>query len=112
MEIDPISQSPAGGNYRWVRSVPLRVPVPPQRAAAAPATPSYEDTVVLSVGVLKEAPRLPDVLKVRVESRKDGGQVVTLYDPHTGEVIAQMPPEQVIRAIDEVLRSHREGRRS
>lgn len=43
--------------------------------------------------------------KVRVEvERRDGGtQVVTVVDSRTGEPICQLPPEQVVQVVENLL---------
>lgn len=52
---------------------------------------------------LKAAAPAPDAVKVAVHRRDDGLTMITLYDTRTGGVIASLPPEAVIKAIDEAL---------
>ena len=90
---------------------PLITPSDAPPATTAPRTPVASDGTgwagdqveVAGAPILKEKAASSDEVRVAVHARDDGTLLVTLYDSASGQIIAQMPPEQVIAAIDEAL---------
>lgn len=97
----------------WQAVAPPLVAAPRSPAGATPpvgpslgaAKDSYEAN--RSGQTLKQAPVPPDAVKVAVHRRDDGVTLITLYDSRSGQMIAQMPPEAVINAIDDALNKDR-----
>lgn len=82
-------------------------PVEPVAPEQAPKPPEAEATG----NVFRPVPPAPQPsIDVQVDRREDGVQTVTVYDPYTGDVLHQLPPEQVIHVIDAALRRLQRGK--
>jgi hypothetical protein len=100
MDVAPVAGASAGGSQPW--------PLPPRARPAAPSPDTPSRTLKAAAGEPTQPtvpqPRPAPEVEVHVARREDGVQVLTLYDPRTGQVLAQWPPEAVVKVIDAALR--------
>lgn len=109
MDIPHLTSPATLGTWKPVGPPLLTTPRSPAGAhpPVGPSLAAVSDSYLAnrSQEALKASAPNPDAVKVAVHRRDDGVTMITLYDTRTGGVIASLPPEAVIKAIDEALES-------
>ena len=103
MDISPIRAS-AAPHRAWVAQAALAQ----SRAAAPQATTPAAPAQAAAPRPTRKSELAP--LDVQIETRPGGGHQLTIVDKTTGQVYAQLPPEQIVQVLEEALRrmQHRE----
>jgi hypothetical protein len=97
MEVQPMAHI----RPHWPPTPP-RPDLPAQRGV--PADPGAPAPRVTPPEAERPEPASPPRLEVHLDRRDDGVQILTIYDPRTGDVLGQLPHEQVVKVIDAALR--------
>lgn len=95
MSISSIGASPAASRA-WTGVAPTRAPVASPKVDAKPAP----------TATLRTTPTQSELtsVDVQIEARSTGGQQLTIVDETTGQIYCQLPPEQVVKVLEDVLR--------